>query len=191
MSDVKENKASGKMPEFCRKFVVSLKRQPALIPFAVFIVAFLQYSLNLTQVSNTTAKIQGSGMGLCGFATMLFSMLSLMSFMNSFPRRKKPVIPMIAVTAVMLAIIICADLYYNKTITFALNREDNPIVLDASTIYIAKAYNVLLMHVRIIVVGIVVTVLLPVITKLLNKIDTSFEVDDYGNIGAIDISGED
>ncbi len=191
MSDQKTNKTSGRMPEFCRKFIVSLKRQPSLIPFAVFIIAFLYYSLNLTHISDTTAKIQGNGMGLCGFATMLFSMLSLMCFMNAFPRRKKPVIPMLILMGVMLAIIIFADLHYTKLIAFALTRQDNPITIDASTVYIALANNVLINHTYILIAGVVVTVLMPVYTKLLNKIDTSFTVDDYGEIGKIDISGED
>ena len=63
--------------EFTRKRIVGLKRKPQTIALIVLVIGFLYYSLNLTQISNTTAKIQGSGMGLCGFVTMLFSMLSL------------------------------------------------------------------------------------------------------------------
>ena len=61
-----------KMKESCRKTIVSLKRKPQMIPMLVLAVAFLYYSLNLTNISNTTAKIQLSGMGLSGFCTMLF-----------------------------------------------------------------------------------------------------------------------
>ena len=82
-------KAPAHMPEFLRKLFVSLKRRPSVIALIVLVIAFLQYSLNLTHISDTTAKIQGAGMGLCGFATMLFSMLSLVCFLNAFPRRKK------------------------------------------------------------------------------------------------------
>ena len=66
-----------KKPEFFRKWMVALKRKPQMIALAVLAVAFVYYSLNLTQISNTTAKIYGNGMGLAAFATMLLSMLSL------------------------------------------------------------------------------------------------------------------
>ena len=70
--------------EFIRKRIVSLKRKPQTIALLVFVVAFVYSSLNLTKVSNTTAKIQGTGMGLAGFATMLFSSLSIVCSLNAF-----------------------------------------------------------------------------------------------------------
>ena len=180
-----------RMPEVCRKFLVSLKRQPSVIPLVVLIIAFLQYSLNLTHISDTTAKIQGSGMGLCGFSTMLFSLLSLMCFLNAFPRRKKPVIPMLILMFLMFGLIFFCDWYYATLIQTALNRAENPVVLDSSTIYIAQAWNVLQDHMTLLVAGVVVTVLLPVYSALLRKIDTSIQVEDYGKLGEIDVSGED
>ena len=83
------------MKEFFRKQIVNLKRSPQNIPLVVLVVAFLVYSLNLTYISHTTSRIQGSGMGLYGFITMLLSMLSFVCFFNSFPRRKKPNMPML------------------------------------------------------------------------------------------------
>ena len=77
------------LKESFRKLLVSLKRRPHMIPLLVFALAFLVYSLNLMNISDTTAKIQGKGMGLCGFATMLFSLLSLLCFLNAFPHRKR------------------------------------------------------------------------------------------------------
>ena len=189
----KETKAKSpaKMPEFLRKFFVGLKRRPSMIALVVLAIAFLQYSLNLTHISDTTAKIQGPGMGLCGFATMLFSMLSLVCFLNAFPRRKKPVIPMLVLMFLMTGVIIFCDVYYSGLITAALTRAENPIMLDASTVYIAQAFNVLHDHVIIEIVGVVLTALLPVYSKLLRKINTSVVVEDYGKLEAIDISGED
>ena len=182
---------AAKMPEFLRKLFVSLKRQPSIIALLVLAIGFLQYSLNLTQISNTTAKIQGSGMGLCGFATMLFSMLSLVCALNAYPRRKKPVIPMLILAILMLGLIIFCDVYYSGLITAALTRADNPIKLDASTVYIAKAFNVLQDHIIIEIVGAALLLLVPVYSKLLRKINTSVTVEDYGKLDAIDISGED
>ena len=183
------NKGS-KMPEFLRKIFVGLKRRPSMIALIVLVVAFLYYSLNLTQISNTTAKIQGPGMGLCGFATMLFSMLSLVCFLNAFPRRKKPVIPMIVLMCLMFGVIIFCDIYYRGLIMTAITRAENPIVVDQQTIYIAKAYNILLDHIVIEGIGVALIVLMPLYTKLLKKVNTSVVVEDYGKMGAIDISGE-
>ena len=63
--------------EWLRKKIVGIKRNPQRIGLVAFAITFLYYSLNLTCISNTTAKIQGSGMGLSGFVTMLFSMRSI------------------------------------------------------------------------------------------------------------------
>ena len=187
----KAQKKSSGMPEFLRRFFVALKRQPSIIALVVLLIAFFQYSLNLTHISDTTAKIQGPGMGLCGFATMLFSMLSLVCFLNAFPKRKKPVIAMVVLMFVMFAIIIYCDYRYCGLIQTALTREVNPIVIDLSTIYIAKAYNVLQTHMTIECIGAVLVLLLPVYTKLLRKINTSITVEDNGKMDVIDISGED
>ena len=42
----------------------------------------------------------------------------------------------------------------------------------------------------VLIVGVVLTALLPVYGKLLKKINTSVQVEDNGKLGAIDISGE-
>lgn len=173
-----------------RKFLVSLKRRPQMIPLAVFVVAFLFYSMNLMYVSDTTARIQGPGMGLAGFATMLFSMLSFMCFLNAFPYRKKPNIPMVALMFAMIAIVIFADAYYMTGIFNAISRADNPITVTAQTSYIAYAYSYLNIHIIILAVGVVLTLLLPVYSKWLRKIKTSIDVGDNGSMEAIDISGE-
>ncbi len=191
MSAKETKKTPSRMPEFLRKLIVSLKRKPDTIPLLVLVFAFVYYSLNLTHISDTTAKIQGSGMGLCGFATMLFSMLSMVCFLNAFPRRKKPVIPMLVLMAIMVAVIIFCDYYYMGLIAAALTRPDNPIIIDKNTVYIAQAYNVLSTHMGIEIVGAVITALLPVYSKLLRKVNTSITVEDNGKLGEIDISGED
>ena len=190
----KETKTAGKaarMPEFLRKLFVSLKRRPSILALLVLAIGFLYYSLNLTDISNTTAKIQGPGMGLCGFATMLFSMLSLVCALNAYPRRKKPVIPMLVLAILMLGLIIFCDVHYTGLITAATTRLENPIKVDASTIYIAKANNMLWDHIVIECIGAAMLLLVPLYSKLLRKINTSVTVEDYGKLDAIDISGED
>ena len=173
-----------------RKFLVAIKRRPQMIPLAVLVVAFLFYSLNMMYISDTTARIQGPGMGLAGFATMLFSMLSFMCFLNAFPYRKKPNIPMVVLMFAMLAIVIFSDVYYISAIWAAITRPDNPIAVTAQTSYIAFAEYYLRIHIVILAVAIVLIVLLPVYSKWLRKIKTSIDVGDNGSMAAIDISGE-
>lgn len=173
-----------------RKFLVAIKRRPQMIPLAAFVVAFLFYSLNMMYISDTTARIQGPGMGLAGFATMLFSMLAFMCFLNAFPYRKKPNIPMVVLMFVMIAIVIFADAYYMMGIYSAITRAENPIVVTAQTSYIWSAYNYLNIHIIMLAVAVVLTLLLPVYSKWLRKLKTSIDVGDNGSMEAIDISGE-
>ena len=180
----------GWLKERRRKFLVAIKRRPQMIHLAVLVAAFVFYSLNLMHISDTTARIQGPGMGLAGFATMLFSMLSFMCFLNAFPYRKKPNIPMMVLMFAMLGIVIFADAYYISTIWAAISRPENPIVVTENTIYIAYAEYYLRIHIGILAAAIVLTALLPVYSKWLRKIKTSVDVGDNGDLEAIDISGE-
>lgn len=177
--------------EFFRKLIVSLKRRPQIIPMIMLVISFLHYSLNLMNISDTTAKIQGAGMGLCGFVTMLFSLLSFVCFLNAFPRRKKANIPMLVLMFLMLGAIIFCDIFYKNAITRALTRPDNPITISKSTVYIGLAFNMLSDHIIMLCISIGLVALLPVYGKLLKKIKTSIEVEDNGKLDTIDISGED
>ena len=190
MSGLATGKAGGRKPEFLRKFIVSLKRSPQTIALLALVICFLEYSLNLTHVSDTTAKIQGVGMGLCGFATMLFSMLSFVCFLNSFPKRKKPNIPMIILMFLMFGIIFYCDNYYLGRITSALTRAENPIEIGPTTMFIQKASSVLHVHMILLGISVALIVLLPVYSRMLRKIDTSIVVEDNGTMAEIDISGE-
>ncbi len=176
---------SYRMPECLRRCCVGLKRRPSMIALSVLIIALLQYSMNLSHISNTTARIQGSGMGLCSFATMLFSILSLVCCLNAFPRRKKPVTPMLVLMFIMFAVIIGCDIRYRDLIMTALNRADDPIRLDASTAYIAYAFNALQVHILLVGTGAVLVALLPLYSGLLGKIKTPVTVEDNERIGGI------
>ncbi len=173
--------------EWFRRQIVSLKRNPQRIPLVMYLITFLYYALNLTCISDTTAKIQGSGMGLCGFATMLFSILSLVCFLNTFQHRKPVNKPMLILLFVMTGIIIYADIHYRGLIYAAVTAAENPIKVQS---YMTKAYSMLYTHVILLSVSAALVVLLPVYSKLLKKINTSIEVDSYDSMEAIDISGE-
>ena len=176
--------------ESLRKTIVSLKRKPQTIPLIVLGIAFLYYSLNLTHVSDTTAKIQLAGMGLSGFCTMLFSLLSFVCFLNAYPHRKKTNIPMLVLMFLMLGLLIYCDTYYASCITKAITRADHPIVIDANTAYIPQAYSMLMAHRIIVALGAVLTLLVPVLRKLLRKIDTSLPVEEGGVSGSLELSNE-
>lgn len=180
-----------KKPEFLRKSLVSLKRKPHMIALLVLTVAFVYYSLNLTQISNTTAKIYGSGMGLAEFATMLLSMLSLVCFLNAFPHRKKTNIPMLVLMFIMTGIVIYCDFFYGSRITEAVTRADNPISAEGANIYIARAQSMLHVHTILLIIGAALTALLPVYRPLIKNINTSVAVEGNEQMGTIDISGED
>lgn len=174
--------------DFLRKQVVSLKRKPQTIPLVMLLISFIYFSFNLTNMSNTTAKIQGMGMGLCQFSIMLFALLSIVCMLNAFPTRKKPVIPMVVLMFVMFGIIAYCDFHYCNAITAALTRAESPIKLDVTTKYIADAYNMLQTFLILmgITAGLVLT--LPVYSKLIRKINTSVDVEDNGAMADIEIS---
>ncbi len=177
----------GRCKEFLRKQIVSLKRKPSTIPMVMMLITFIVYSFNLTSMSDTTAKIQGVGMGLSQFCIMLFSLLSLVCLMNAFPRRKKPNVPMIALMYGMLAIIAYCDIHYRNAIMAALTRAESPIQVTESTAYIAEAYNMLGTHLTLIMVSALLVALLPLYSKLLRKISTSVEVSGNENMGQIEL----
>ncbi len=174
-----------KLKEFFRKKMVALKRNPQIIPMIMLVIAFLVFSFNLTTVSNTTAKIQGKGMGLSQFCIMLFSLLSMVCMLNAFPRRKKANIPMVVLLFVMVGIIIYCDFHYCAAINAALTREGSTIKPED---YILSARGILNTHVILMAVSAALVALLPVYSKLLRKVKTSINVEDNGKMENIELN---
>lgn len=177
--------------EALRKFLVSLKRNPQFIPLAALTVGFLVYSLNLTDISNTTAKINLSNMGLCAFVSMLFSILSFICMLNAFPKRQKPNAFMIIVLYVLHLGILYADYTYLMRIFEAITRKDAPIKITEATKYIVNAEYILVAHMVFVVITMVCIALEPLFAKLLRKINTSVDVEDNGKIEEIELTDED
>ena len=175
--------------ESLRKFIVSLKRKPQNIAMVALVVSFLVYSLNLTSISNTTAKIQGTGMGFSGFCTMLFSILSFVCFLNAFPYRKKVNMPMLVLMFVMFAIVVGCDWFYLGAITRAITRAESPISVSDFP-YVASAQGTLRTHIILVGITTLLIITMPLYKKALRRIKTSVEVEDNGKLDAIDISGE-
>ncbi len=175
--------------ERIRKFLVFLKKKPDIFPIAALVVSFLVYSLNLTAVSNTTAKIYGQHMGLCSFVTMLLMILSFVCMLGAYPKRQKPKWTMIVLMTVMYLIVIAADALYYIRIETALTREVNKIVITQNTMYIWEAQNLMIAHIMTVIAIIVLLYLEPLIAKLLKKIRTSIEVEGT-EVDAIELSAD-
>ena len=187
---IKAPREKGQRREFVRKMLVSLKKNPQLVPLFALTASFLVYSLNLTSISNTTAKIYGPHMGLCAFVAMLFSILSYVCMFSAYPKRKKPNWIMIGMILVMYAIIIFADNFYADRIYAAVKRPENPIAITEATMYINDAFKLMSTHITAVIISAVLVVAEPIYAKLLKKINTSIEVEDNGNLGAIELSDE-
>ncbi|MBQ3384355.1 MAG: hypothetical protein IJG59_03990 [Erysipelotrichaceae bacterium] len=155
--------------ESWRKFIVSLKKRPHNIPLCMMAIAFVVYSFNLTKISNTTAVINRPMMGLCEFVIMLFSILAFVCFLNAYPKRQKPILPMVILLYLLQAIIIAADFMYLKRIQEGLKS----IEITAARMFIPKAQAMLTVHIVLVIITVILIALIPVLGKLLSKIDTS------------------
>lgn len=191
MADQKTSKKQGRgIKEVLRKYMVALKRSPQTIPLITLLIAFLIYSLNLSSVANTTARINGANMGQCEFVAMLFSILAFVVFLRAFPKRKKANIIMLVILGVMLALLVCVDVVYIRRIVVATTRAENKIVIDNNSQYINKAKSVVTTHVVFIAVTAFLLITLPFYSKAIRKIKTSIDVEGNENMAAIDISDD-
>ena len=177
--------------EKVRKFFVALKKNPQVVPLVGLCLSFFQYSLNLTDISDTTARIQGKNMGLAAFVAMLFMILSFVCMLGAFPKRQKPNILMNVLLRVMYAAVIAADLHYLNCIDYALYYADPPTKITTSTIFIYNAYQAVNLNVILVAITLALVIFEPTIAFLLKKIKTSIEVEDAGVIESIDITDED
>ena len=172
--------------ESWRKFIVSLKKRPHNIPLCMMVIAFIVYSFNLTKISNTTAVVNQTYMGLCEFVIMLFSVLAFVCFLNAYPKRQKPIVPMVILLYVLEIIILIADVVYISKINAGLQT----IQINASRQFIPQAKSMLSAHIVLVVISIILITLIPVIGKALNKIDTSVALAGNDDV-AIELTDDD
>jgi hypothetical protein len=177
--------------EAARKFMVTLKRNPQFIPFAMLLVSFAILSFNLTKISNTTATMNKMGMGICAFISMLLSILSMVCMLNAFPKRQKPKTAVVVLMLVIFAIIIAADIYYCITVINGVTTDADAIKITAKNYFIVEAQNAMIIHIVMMSLTAISVLLEPVFAKLLKKVNTSINVEDNGEIATIDISEED
>ncbi len=176
--------------EFVRKFFVSLKRNPSIIPLLATVASFLFFSLNLASISNTTIRINTFNMGQCEFVGMLLSILSMVVFLRCFPKRQKPKYVMVGLYLLMMAVLIFVDVIYLTRISEALSDPECPFDPAGADSFISTAQNVISVHIILLIVSVGLTVLLPIYGKLIKKINTSIEVEGNEDMAAIDLTSD-
>jgi len=185
-----------KMKEFVRKILVFIKRKPDIFALLIFVIAFIWYSFHLTDVSNTTAYVNKSWMGLTEFVTMLGSILSLVCFINAFPARKKTNVFMLVLMYALNIIVIFCNVVYSWRIDCALNGcewmgEKATFTLDKilqKAPYVLDVVSMLTVHDIILGLGILATITLPLYKPLIKRIKTSVDVEDNGELENIELS---
>lgn len=192
-----KGKAGAAIKEWFRKFTVNLKRRPMNIAFFVLIISTL---LNLFFLGSyaQVAIIPQYGdewQGLCVFVNQLFCILSLMLFLNSFPKReKKPKLPMMIVLFVFIAVMLALDIYlfvvWDKNIAADISKgsyytrpDDFKDAFDVASIGV-------LVHAIVLAVAAVLTATYPLYGKLINKINTRKELESTEIKEEIDTSAE-
>lgn len=176
--------------EWFRKKVVALKVKPQLIPLLVLVVTTIVFMLSLhgfsQAIKETFSEKTTKATGICIFITTLLSLLVLVSFLNAFPKRKKPNIFFIVLVFVMIAAMLACDIVYFVQMSNCI--KDKPVLEPE----IQPGQPYILAHIVLLGVSAIVLALLPVYSKLIKKIDTSIKLDsatEHMN-GNIDIEEE-
>lgn len=178
--------------EWFRKKIVALKVRPQKIPLAIMVITTVYFMLILFSVSHAVSlNTEPPATGICTFITTLLSLLYLVSFLNAFPKRKKPSIFFIVLVGVMIAAMLACDIvYYLQTADAMAARTDHTA---AGYTVAAEAQPYVIGHMVLLGISAVVFALLPVYGRLIKKIDTSVRLDsatEHMN-GKIDIEEDD
>lgn len=163
--------------EWFRKKIVALKQKPQNIPLLFMAVTTIFAMLALYRVSRSVMSAlqcpEAPAIGICIFINTLLSLLSLVSFLNAFPKRKKPNIFFIVLVFVMIAAMVgCLIGYFIQMQNAIANLSKEETI---KTISSAQPYVI----VNIVLLGLsaLVFALLPVYSRLIKKIDTSVKLE--------------
>lgn len=189
----------GSIKEWFRKSIVNLKRRSMNIAFFVLIVSSLVYLFLLGKISQAGLEYSKPGVPISIFINTLFSILVLLLFMYSFPKReKKPKIVMLVLTFAFMAVMFALDilLYVKWTDAWAEHCElfaTSPTGAADKAIrekYIYNAMNGVLAHAVLVAVAAVLTATYPLYGKLINKINTRKNIESTEIKEEIDTSAE-
>lgn len=171
-------KAKAAIKEWFRKFTVRLKHRPMNIAFFVLIVSAIVYLCSLGNYSQSALKYTSvEWLGLSIFVNTLFCILSLLLFMNSFPKRsKKPKIVTLVLFFVFVAAMITFDVLFYVRAGNAYNNDlANPEMQEIMVSvkkYMVPALNSAIAHIVLVGLGAILTATYPLYGKLLNMINT-------------------
>lgn len=187
-----KGKAGAAVKEWFRKKIVALKRKPQNIAFLFLVVTSVYFMLSLFTLSKTIYEVNSEDpnttIGLCIFVTTLLSLLVLVSFLNSFPKRKKPNIFFIVLVFLMIAAMIACDIVYYIQMNGLYDRLVEKGAMDmAAATQVGQPY--IIVHVVLLGVSAVIFALLPAYRILINKINTQVELESATENmqGSIDI----
>lgn len=188
-------KKKGKgVKEWFRKKIVALKRKPQNIALLFLAVSTIYFMLALFKISQAIYEVytqEGveTSIGICIFITTLLSLLVLVSFLNSFPKRKKPNIFFIVLVFLMIGAMIACNVVFYVQMSDILALD----ALQGATDTIAKVttgQTYVIVHIVLLGVSALVFALLPAYRLLINKINTKVELEsatENMQEGAIDI----
>jgi hypothetical protein len=196
-------KIAGGIKEWFRKFIVNLKRRPMNIAFFVLVIStivnlcILGYLSQLGLSTNYSQKMQG----LCIFVNQLFSILVLLLFMNSFPKReKKPKVVMLVLTFVFMAVMIALDVYLyiiwgvnhaaDIESTASMSATAKETYWNKINSFYPQAMSGVMAHIILVAIAAVLTATYPLYGKLINKINTRKVVESTELKEDIDTSEE-
>lgn len=164
--------------EWCRKKVVTLKIKPQIIPLIVLVATSVCFLLCLQSFSkavyDSANEDTTQASGICIFITTLLSLLSLVSFLNAFPKRKKPNIFFIVLVFTMIAAMIACDVVYYVQMSNCVEALGEESSVAGK---IKPGQPKIIAHIVMLAVSAVVFALLPVYSRLIKKINTSVKLD--------------
>lgn len=164
---------SAKLKEWFRKKIVTLKRKPQTIALVFMLISSLIYIIGLGTLSRAIMNNSGVSyinvewVGHAIFVNTLFSILILLLFLYTFPKRKKPNLIFAALVFVFGIIMILMDVLYYTQLSNAIET-----MADTQ----ASALNLTIVHLVFQVIALVVFALIPLYSKLIRKINTRKEV---------------
>lgn len=167
--------------EWCRKRVVALKVKPQIIPLVVMAFTTIYFMLVLFTISKavqfSSTNENTTACGICTFITTLLSLLYLVSYLNAFPKRKKPNIFFIVLVGVMIAGQLACDVVYYVQMINCINSIPENLIGDTMDAACREAQPYIIGHIVLLGISSVVFALLPVYSKLIRKIDTSVKLE--------------
>ncbi len=169
------------MNDFFRKRLVNLKRRPQTIPLVLLVVSCMIYTFHLTAHSNAAMYVSSRIIALYVFIITLASMLVIFSFTNAYARGTKRFHLMIGVVFLLLAVQIILDIVYLNIMFHETMVRDNPVPITQD---IADSMNWTMIHLGALGLTTLSIALLPSYRKLLNKIDTSMEDEEFDDLQA-------